>query len=388
LNATPAVREKMLGLDLATKQSMLVQATSKPAKPEKKTFSVIKKARSFASLRSASPKHYSSEDELESQAMPDGFVLINPMPSSPVKAAARPRARSRSNSASGSAGPMDNSPEAWAMILQTTNHKTLLPSHLIKLRMLLRNEKPEWVERWIKCNGYRGLLERLNELLEMEWREEQRDDGLLYELLKCTKALTHSEAGKEALAAFFPNPHRPLIQLLYTDKKPGDLGPRQIMLELVQALFDQFPGGAPCPAPLSPTVWNTPATYERPVMLMSMRSPDSGYASNSPDLTNRDSSAIHQLVRSLMLGPPNEKEEALHEFVRESHTPRPFKRWIAELTGVLSDCFWIFCHSSNVIRDFTKLDLGKMTALRVPAGHTGGVEFEFMSYAVRYARGF
>jgi hypothetical protein len=45
-----------------------------------------------------------------------------------------------------------------------------------------------------RCGGYEGLLERLGEVLAIEWREEQHDDKILYELLRCLRALLYSEA--------------------------------------------------------------------------------------------------------------------------------------------------------------------------------------------------
>jgi hypothetical protein len=189
----------MLSLDLATKQGMLLKQKQDAIRPKSpKKAPLLQKARSFASLRSSANKK--PDENIETWEGPDGFELVSPIYVAP-KSPSKPRARSRSNSASSITSPMETTPEAWAMILRTTTHKTLLPSHLIKLRMLLRNEKPDWVAQWIQCSGYRGLLERLNELVDLEWREEQRDDALLFELLKCTKALTHSEVSRACLPA-------------------------------------------------------------------------------------------------------------------------------------------------------------------------------------------
>jgi len=47
-------------------------------------------------------------------------------------------------------------------------------------------------------------------------REEQHDDKMLYELLRCIKALTTTEIGKTALRLHYPNPFpRPLIPPLF-----------------------------------------------------------------------------------------------------------------------------------------------------------------------------
>lgn len=62
-----------------------------------------------------------------------------------------------------------------------------------KLRMLLRHEATTWVEHFLRLGGYKLLLERLAELVDVEWREEQHDDQMLHEVLRCVKALGTSE---------------------------------------------------------------------------------------------------------------------------------------------------------------------------------------------------
>lgn len=77
-----------------------------------------------------------------------------------------------------------------AVQLRSTSCANLNVKELGKLRGRLRTEPPAWVDEFIKSGGYTGMLERLKELLEMEWREEQHDDQVLYEVLRCFKALT------------------------------------------------------------------------------------------------------------------------------------------------------------------------------------------------------
>lgn len=48
----------------------------------------------------------------------------------------------------------------------------------------------------------------------------------------------------------------------------------------------------------------------------------------------------HRFVYSLMLGPPNEKEEAKVDFIQQAHHPRPFKIWVTELSDCVRDYFW------------------------------------------------
>lgn len=62
-----------------------------------------------------------------------------------------------------------------------------------KLRMLLRHENTAWVDQFLRLGGYRLILERMKEMVDVEWREEQHDDQMLYELLRIIKALGTSE---------------------------------------------------------------------------------------------------------------------------------------------------------------------------------------------------
>jgi hypothetical protein len=113
---------------------------------------------------------------------------------------------------------------------------------------------PRWSETFIIQGGYARLLDRLNEMLEVEWREEQRDDPILYELLRCFKALSTSSIGCFALRSSCPRPFVQLASLMYSDKKPGDVPTRQLIVELFHILLELYP----TPAPLLPP---TPGFY-------------------------------------------------------------------------------------------------------------------------------
>ena len=103
-------------------------------------------------------------------------------------------------------------PEAfiqWLGMYKGTN-LDMEVSRCKKLRMLLRHESTTWVRRFLELGGYKLVLQRLQEVLDVEWRyalftctrmlrlicdrEEQHDDQMLYELLRCIKALSTSEA--------------------------------------------------------------------------------------------------------------------------------------------------------------------------------------------------
>lgn len=89
-----------------------------------------------------------------------------------------------------------------------------------------------------------------------------------------------------------------------------------------------------------------------------------------------------ELAKQLLMGPEDEAEASRVDFIRQAHRSRRFKKFVVELTGLLSDYFWIFAHSQNTFLVFAELDEDKFAAPQVPGGMTAGVEFEAMHYAV------
>jgi len=62
---------------------------------------------------------------------------------------------------------------------------------------------------------------------------------------------------------------------------------------------------------------------------------------SAADFTTAESrNGAHALVRSLVIGPPNEKEEARPDFIKQAHRKRSFKVWMDEMIRTLSDYFW------------------------------------------------
>lgn len=185
----------MLGLDLSVKSGMLKSGDSAPiggpstsyahsvqkrlpipdfeASPvkEKKRPAVVRKMKSFMSAK-------------EPTELPEGFMLV-PTPSKPSSPVPGREAGKQKLDAKS-----QESAAAQAHMLKTKTLKSLDPvKDLRKLRVLLRNESIQWLQEWVRVDGYKGLIERLWEVLSLEWREEQHDDAVLLELLKCFRAL-------------------------------------------------------------------------------------------------------------------------------------------------------------------------------------------------------
>lgn len=152
-------------------------------------------------------------------------------------------------------------------------------------------------------------------------REEQHDDQLLHELLRCVKALATSDVGCVAIRACTPNPFIPLVNLLFTDKKPGDVPTRQLMTEILTLLFDLYPTRPAAPR------WpgDEPAGRE--------------YVYPLP----REYSSLPQLVRELLLG--EDKDKDLVDFVTAARRPRVFKTYLTEISDV-----WCVCLTSSSSR--------------------------------------
>jgi hypothetical protein len=225
-----------------------------------------------------------------------------------------------------------------------------------KLRMLLRHETTGWVAAFIDAGGYARVLDRLQDLLDIEWREEQHDDQMLYEMLRCVKALGTSEVGKQALRAAHPRPFPALSSLLFSEKKPGDLACRQIIVEVFLFQFELY--NRQPPSPIIPT--GRPAT---PV----------------PTTFN-----VTYFVRQLLLPEAEDKTKDYHDFVQAAHRPRIFKAWVQELSDICRDYFWIMCHASNTLWQLSEVDEKLVERPVAPGGATGGVEFEAMGYVTTH----
>lgn len=273
------------------------------------------------------------------------------VPPSPRKVPPSPARSDRSFR--GSTGPAEL-PESYVQWLKSSKATDLNMDvgKAKKLRMLLRHEATGWVASFIDAGGYDRLLDRIQDLLDVEWREEQHDDKMLYELLRCVKALSTSEVGKAALRARHPRPFPALSQLLFSEKKPGELACRQIIVEMWLFHFELFP-------PQSEVQRSGSIRFE---------------TANQVDVVD--------FVRSLLLPQKEDKAKDYHDFITQAHRPRIFKAWVQEMADLCRDYFWIMCHGSNTLWRLSEVDVNAVERPVAPGGATGGVEFEAMGYAV------
>ncbi|PCH39395.1 hypothetical protein WOLCODRAFT_141240 [Wolfiporia cocos MD-104 SS10] len=291
--------------------------------------------------------------------------------------------RKRGKSISGTAAK-------WCTVLMSVSTVQLEVETVKKLRLLLRNESTSWTQEFLQHGGYAALLTRLNEILNIEWREEQHDDQILHELLRCIKALSTSSIGCIALRAKCPEPYEQLMSLLYSDKRPGEVATRQLIIELLLILFDLYPPSS-LPSTGSPAVPNHPYGHARNQSTPWVTDSEDAPSSNLVTLPAPHAS-FFSFIRSLLLTPaPPAAEETgpaiqPHNFIEEIHVPRIYKTYMEELNNVCRDYFWVFCHPNNCIWNVDETDEEKVEKPRAPGGMTGGVEFEAMTYMTTHFR--
>lgn len=218
----------------------------------------------------------------------------------------------------------------------------------------------------------------------MCYREEQHDDQVLHELLRCIKAMSTSSIGCAALRSSCPTPFVQLVALLYSDKRPGDIATRQLIVELLTILFELYPPSS-LPALSSSASGSNTGRFRahREVWDAESPSPTGLISLPAPHKT------LFSLIRALLLTPAPPPAEspaspvAPHEFIESLHVPRIYKTYLQELSDVCRDYFWVFCHPNNTIWLLSETDETRVEKPRAPGGMTGGVEFEAMGYFVR-----
>lgn len=206
----------------------------------------------------------------------------------------------------------------------------------------------------------------------------------MHELLRCFKALSTSSIGCFALRSSCPTPFVQLVALLYSDKKPGEVATRQLVVDLLLVLFELYPASSLPSLGSSSTsnsgrvrsrreAWETESTFPTSSNLITLPPPHKNF---------------YSLIRALLLTPappPCESPAAPvspHAFIESLHRPRIYKTYLQELSDVCRDYFWVFCHPNNTIWLLAETDEGKVEKPRAPGGMTGGVEFEAMGYFV------
>lgn len=123
---------------------------------------------------------------------------------------------SRASSQGSRSGQLDEKEGSawWAMRLKSRTYRDLDAAELKRLRVALRTQAPSWTAEFVVYGGFAAMMKRLKELLEVEWRcvhllsrgtqeaeqvhrrEEQHDDQVLHEVLRCFRALLLSDVSQ------------------------------------------------------------------------------------------------------------------------------------------------------------------------------------------------
>ncbi|KAG6813958.1 hypothetical protein H0H92_005213 [Tricholoma furcatifolium] len=414
LQIPSTLRPKLAGMDSTVKAAMLKSSqtmalnhpkeVAPPIAPRSAALRRVHSTESLDSPRPAKTKPYIDHDDLQAPHLPFAGGQVSAMHGSPSPR--RPSSHSRglsfdtqrmfsrsqvnlassSNVDLASMGKQGKdkglttkplTPTRFFSILSGTSSTQLAIEDIKKLRLLLRNETATWSQEFLALGGYSALLTRLNEILEVEWREEQHDDQVLHELLRCFKALSTSSIGCFALRSSCPTPFVQLVALLYSDKKPGDVATRQLIADLLLILFELYPAsslpslGRGSSGRVHREAWETESSSGSSSKLITLPSPHKN---------------IFSLMRALLLTPappPSESPAAPispHAFIESLHLPRIYKTYLQELSDICRDYFWVFCHPNNTIWVLSRTDEAKVEEPRAPGGMTGGVEFEAMAY--------
>ncbi|KAJ9127585.1 hypothetical protein QFC24_000994 [Naganishia onofrii] len=335
----------------------------------------------------------------------------------------------------GSTGPKERPsdlPLTMAAFLRNAKTFEVDVDQVKKLRLLLGSESTSWVQTFIDAGGYKYLLLRLKDLLDVEWRSEQHDDQLFFEILRCIKGLTTSDPGKEAIIEHGVTPFRELVDLLYSEKKPGEVSPKQLIVDLVFSLFDIYRSGPRTDGRLSTMTSPTLQQDSSPLLadLRCTNPPTSkSFAPNLPISGNGNTSqgssngnvripggyeTISAFILSLLREPVSMNDESssalptfakenrksiiiapaselpvpkveMHDFIAAAHKPRIFKTYMKELSQACWDFFWIMHYSKNGIWNLADVDQEKIRP-RAPNGASAGVEFEAMRYLTSHFR--
>lgn len=153
-----------------------------------------------------------------------------------------------------------------------------------------------------------------------------------------------------------PTPFVPLASLLFSEKRPGELPSRQLLVEIIQSVFDICPEVAE-PIARNSEAWKAAAAVQlealpstssesgsggvrRYVRKIKGEDDEDGDSERQEVISPERRRKAHVFVHSLMQGPPNPKEEARVDFIQSTHRPRVFKLWVTEMSDIVRDYFW------------------------------------------------
>ncbi|KAK0709681.1 hypothetical protein B0T26DRAFT_416966 [Lasiosphaeria miniovina] len=177
---------------------------------------------------------------------------------------------------------------------------------LHKLRLLLRNETVAWTDEFIRQGGMKEIVELLQRIMAVEWREEH-EDALLHETLLCLKALCTTALALQYLHSIQATLFPALLHMIFDPEKkgPSEFTTRSIITSVLLTYIECAP----------------------------------------PE--ERTSRA--QTVLRYLRDPEAKEDERPLDFVLEMRRERPYRVWCKEVVSVTKEVFWIFLHNLNIV---------------------------------------
>lgn len=140
-------------------------------------------------------------------------------------------------------GPQPGDPDEFVTYLRKVSDPVKVEvSRLHKLRLLLRNETVAWVDKFISLGGMTEVVELLQRIMAIEWREEH-EDQLLHETLLCLKGLCTTEVALTRLEDMADTLFQSLLALLFDEEKkgPSEFNTRTVIINILCKFPVLFP---------------------------------------------------------------------------------------------------------------------------------------------------
>lgn len=182
----------------------------------------------------------------------------------------------------------------------------VLVGRIANLRRLVRNESVSWTDGFITLGGMSALIELLQRIMKVEWREEH-EDALLHEVLRTLKGLSTTQRALANLALMAPSLFPDLLRMLFDEERkgPSEFATREIIMWLLlQHLSTSLPA---------------------------------------------ERSSRARAILQYLSNPAPPEDEQPPDFLSDMRQHRPYLIWCKEVDNVTKEVFWIFLHHMNVV---------------------------------------
>jgi hypothetical protein len=178
------------------------------------------------------------------------------------------------------------------------------------------------------------------------------------------------QIGKQSIRQHGAVPFRALADLLYSEKKPGEVSTRQLIIELIHLLLELYPASLTSPSmttnalfapprrpwdtdsasgsassrdsrPLSIT-FDVPSGIPIPTLLPNGHADITGFImallKPSPDADDKANEVKGNILPPAFELPPSKVD--VHDFLAVASLPRVYKTYLKEISQLCHDYFW------------------------------------------------